>query len=220
MQPDHAYGRGGAGVMDGALNRVALSDESAIVGISVVDAGDGTGYNFGERGGALSGYVYFDADGNGARNSGDNGLTPVTVRLRGTTLAGSSVDKTARTSTAGFYSFDALPGTYTLEEIQPFGFVDGTTSIGTVNGNHLTLKGSRDAIDRARRTLDLLYEQARTGRGFSTGDVDGALQEAALQGQLFPSKTDGGKPSFEHVATRKRGPVKARNAAQDWSTGC
>ncbi len=87
--------------------------------------------------------------------------------------------------------------------------------IGTVNGNHLTLKGSRDAIDRARRTLDLLYEQARTGRGFSTGDVDGALQEAALQGQLFPSKSEGGKPSFEQVATRKRGPVKARNAAQD-----
>ncbi len=87
--------------------------------------------------------------------------------------------------------------------------------IGTVNGNHLTLKGSRDAIDRARRTLDLLYEQARTGRGFSTGDVDGALQEAAMQGQLFPSKSEGGKPSFEQIATRKRGPVKARNAAQD-----
>jgi len=87
--------------------------------------------------------------------------------------------------------------------------------IAAVNGNHVTLKGPREAVDRARRTLDLLYEQARTGKSFSTGDVDGALQEAALQGQLFPSKGEGAKPSFEHITTRKRGPVKARNAAQD-----
>jgi phosphate starvation-inducible PhoH-like protein len=87
--------------------------------------------------------------------------------------------------------------------------------IAAVNGNHLTLKGSRDAVDRARRTLDMLYEQAKAGRSFTTGDVDGALQEAALQGQLFPSRGEGAKPSFEQIATRKRGPVKARNAAQD-----
>ncbi len=87
--------------------------------------------------------------------------------------------------------------------------------IATVNGNHLTLKGSKEAVDRARQTLDLLYEQARAGRAFTTGDVDGALQEAALQGSLFPSKGDSGKLSFEQIVTRKRGPVKARNAAQD-----
>ncbi len=89
--------------------------------------------------------------------------------------------------------------------------------IATVNGNHLTLKGSREGVDRARRTLDLLYEQARSGRAFSKGDVDGALQEAALQGQLFPQAggVDGGKAAFETIVTRKRGPVKARNAAQD-----
>jgi phosphate starvation-inducible protein PhoH and related proteins len=87
--------------------------------------------------------------------------------------------------------------------------------IATVNGNHLTLKGSKEAVDRARQTLDLLYEQARAGRAFTTGDVDGALQEAAMQGSLFPSKDNSAKLSFEHVATRKRGPVKARNAAQD-----
>jgi phosphate starvation-inducible protein PhoH and related proteins len=87
--------------------------------------------------------------------------------------------------------------------------------IATVNGNHLTLKGSKEAVDRARKTLDMLYEQARAGRAFTTGDVDGALQEAALQGSLFPSKDNSDKLSFEHVATRKRGPVKARNAAQD-----
>jgi phosphate starvation-inducible PhoH-like protein len=89
--------------------------------------------------------------------------------------------------------------------------------IATVNGNHLTLKGSREGVDRARRTLDLLYDQAKVGRAFSKGDVDGALQEAALQGQLFPQAggAEGGKVGFETIVTRKRGPVKARNAAQD-----
>ncbi len=87
--------------------------------------------------------------------------------------------------------------------------------IATVNGNLLTLKGSKEGTDRARRTLEMLYEQAKSGRAFSTGDVDGALQEAALQGTLFPAKDASAKTSFEHVATRKRGPVKARNAAQD-----
>jgi phosphate starvation-inducible protein PhoH and related proteins len=89
------------------------------------------------------------------------------------------------------------------------------TVIATVNGNMLTIKGTREATDRARRTLELLYEQAKAGKAFSTGDVDGALQEAALQGSLFPSRLDAARVSFEHVATRKRGPVRARNAAQD-----
>jgi phosphate starvation-inducible protein PhoH and related proteins len=87
--------------------------------------------------------------------------------------------------------------------------------IATVNGNHITIKGSRESADRARRTLELLYDQARSGKSFSTGDVDGALQEAALQGTLFPPKADAPKLSFDQIVTRKRGPVKARNAAQD-----
>ncbi len=87
--------------------------------------------------------------------------------------------------------------------------------ITTVNGNHVILKGSPEGIDRARRTLELLYEQAKAGKAFSTGDVDGALQEAALQGQLFPAKADAARTAFDHIITRKRGPVRARNAAQD-----
>jgi phosphate starvation-inducible protein PhoH and related proteins len=87
--------------------------------------------------------------------------------------------------------------------------------IAVVNGNHVTIKGSKEIVERARLTLELLYEQAKQGKAFTTGDVDGALQEAALQGSLFPSKSDSVKTSFEQIVTRKRGPVRARNAAQD-----
>ena len=48
------------------------------------------------------------------------------------------------------------------------------------------------------------------------GDVDGAIQESGLQGTLFPPTTPlPGKGGFEQISTRKRGPVRARNAAQD-----
>jgi phosphate starvation-inducible protein PhoH and related proteins len=89
------------------------------------------------------------------------------------------------------------------------------TVIATVNGNHVSIKGSRENVDRARMTLELLYEQAKQGKAFSSGDVEGALQEVALQGSLFPNKADSGKLTFEQIVTRKRGPVRARNVAQD-----
>jgi phosphate starvation-inducible protein PhoH and related proteins len=89
----------------------------------------------------------------------------------------------------------------------------------TANGNHVTLKGAKDAIDQARRVLASLQERARPGRPVSRGDIDGAIQETVLQGTLFPQAQDNAKDSaraaFEQIATRKRGPVRARNLAQD-----
>ncbi len=84
-------------------------------------------------------------------------------------------------------------------------------------GNQVTLKGAPEICERARLVLQSLYERIKVGQAISVGDVDGAIQEGALQGMLFPSAAAGGdeKLAFEHVATRKRGPVRARNAAQN-----
>jgi phosphate starvation-inducible PhoH-like protein len=85
-------------------------------------------------------------------------------------------------------------------------------------GNHVVLKGSADATDKARHVLESLYDRVRNGAALTLGDVDGAIQESGLQGTLFPSVEEGpppGRPSFEQIATRKRGAVRARNAAQD-----
>jgi len=81
-------------------------------------------------------------------------------------------------------------------------------------GNHVTIKGIADACDHARRVLEALYLRVKQGQTISLGDVDGAVQEGALQGNLFP-KDEIGRTSFDQVNTRKRGPVRARNAAQD-----
>lgn len=84
--------------------------------------------------------------------------------------------------------------------------------IAHVNGNQVTIKGTPEAIEQARRILEGLYDRVRQGGAISTGDVDGMIQEQSMQGSLFP---EGAEPasSFEEIATRKRR-VRARNAAQ------
>ena len=84
-------------------------------------------------------------------------------------------------------------------------------------GNRVVIKGPTDVATRARLVLESLYERVRTEGAVTLGDVDGAIQESALQGSLFPQAevAAAGPARFEQIATRKRGPVRARNAAQD-----
>ena len=88
------------------------------------------------------------------------------------------------------------------------------------NGNQLVLRGTPDAAEQARRVLTTLYNQARTQGSLTLGDVDGAIEESASQGSLFPTAEarEPGTPAaggFEQLVTRKRGMVKARTANQD-----
>ena len=83
------------------------------------------------------------------------------------------------------------------------------------NGNHLTIKGSPEACHHARRVFENLYARVKQGQRVALGDVDGAMQEALLQGTLFPADDKVGRVTFGQIATRKRGAVRARNAAQD-----
>ncbi len=81
-------------------------------------------------------------------------------------------------------------------------------------GNHITIGGSRDACDAARRVLEALYEQALRGRDLAQGDVEGAIRAVIAQGSLFDFDPKLAKSAFEEINLRKR-PVRARTAAQD-----
>ncbi len=84
------------------------------------------------------------------------------------------------------------------------------------NGNHVVIKGAAEAVGHARRVLQILWERARAGQPASMGDVDGAIQECALQGNLFPKEAPPSpRSTFEQISTRKKGSVRARTAAQD-----
>src|SRR3954462_4548108 len=80
-------------------------------------------------------------------------------------------------------------------------------------GNQVTLEGSRDACERARRVLEGLYEQVKRGHDLTQGDVDGAIRLAIAQGSLFDFDA-AARPAFEEINVRKR-PVRARTSGQD-----
>ena len=111
---------------------VALDD--LIVGIGFNIIADARDYNFGERPSALSGHVFWDENGNGTREISETGLSPATLRLRGVDFNSQPVNKTTKTTFEGYYAFEALPGTYWIEQVQPFGYLNGLAIPGTLGG--------------------------------------------------------------------------------------
>lgn len=95
-----------------------------------------TGFSFGEvKASSIAGTVYIDTNNNGAKDTGENGIANVTVRLTGTDAQGESVSRTATTDASGNYIFaNLLPGTYRLVETQPSTFIDGIETVGTSGG--------------------------------------------------------------------------------------
>jgi phosphate starvation-inducible PhoH-like protein len=81
-------------------------------------------------------------------------------------------------------------------------------------GNHVTIEGTRDACELARRVLESLYERLKRGDELVQGDVDGAVRLALSQGSLFDFDPATARESFEEINLRKRR-VRARTQAQD-----
>jgi phosphate starvation-inducible PhoH-like protein len=81
-------------------------------------------------------------------------------------------------------------------------------------GNHVTLDGSRDAVEQARRVLESLTRTSSAARTSRPGDVEGAIRLAIAQGSLFDFDPAATRSDFEQINLRKR-PVRARTTAQD-----
>src|SRR5215217_7079053 len=81
-------------------------------------------------------------------------------------------------------------------------------------GNHVSLAGSRDGVEQARRVLEGLYDRLKRGDELVSGDVEGAIRLAIAQGSLFDYDPTTPRANFEEINLRKR-PVRARTAAQD-----
>src|ERR1019366_7757431 len=81
-------------------------------------------------------------------------------------------------------------------------------------GNHITIAGSRDGCDAARRVLEALYARGTQGHDLAQGDVEAAIRAVIAQGSLFEFDVRAAKSAFETINLRKR-PVRARTAAQD-----
>ncbi len=86
--------------------------------------------------------------------------------------------------------------------------------VANSRGNHVTLEGSREACEQARRVLENLYERLKNGDELVQGDVEGNIRLAMAQGSLFDFDPATARDSFEEINLRKRR-VRARTSAQD-----
>ncbi len=107
-----------------------------IINVVLAAGNVGVNYNFGELLPAdIGGFVYVDANHNGVKGPGDSPIPSTTITLTGTNDLGAITPIVTTTDSTGAYSFDNLrPGTYIVTETQPAGYIQGTNSIGTVNG--------------------------------------------------------------------------------------
>src|SRR3954466_3027917 len=71
-------------------------------------------------------------------------------------------------------------------------------------GNHITIAGTRDGCDAARRDLETLYAQAMQGHDLSQGEVEGAIRAVVAQGSMIQFDPKAPKSSFERTTLRKR----------------
>jgi hypothetical protein len=128
IQGKSALGSPGGTVLSNLVLAVNL-------GVGVV----GTNYDFAELGfSSLSGYVYLDANNNGAKDPGEAGISSVTVALLGTNDQG-PVNFTTTTAADGSYHFRGLrPGSYTIQETEPAGYVRGKNTLGWPGGTILS----------------------------------------------------------------------------------
>jgi len=82
---------------------------------------------------SLSGLVYADANQNCQVDSGETRLAGVTLRLLDSS---GNLVATAVTDSTGLYRFDNLrPGSYTIEQVQPADYFDGTQRSGSHGGD-------------------------------------------------------------------------------------
>jgi phosphate starvation-inducible PhoH-like protein len=86
--------------------------------------------------------------------------------------------------------------------------------VANSRGNQVTLEGTREACELARRVLEGLYERLKRGDELVQGDVDGAVRLALSQGSLFDFEPGTARESFEEINLRKRR-VRARTQGQD-----
>ncbi len=110
----------------------------------------------------ISGNVYedYNADKSEYDSSMDKQLGNVQIDLYRLNDAGKyELYATTKTDAKGHYSFDVDPGTYRVVEIQPEGYRDVTSFVGTINGefvgtqidvnelSNITLMGGQDSIE-------------------------------------------------------------------------
>ena len=119
------------------------SDASPLTVVLPTDSSEDLNADFGYyRLSSLSGFVYVDADNDGAIDATELAIPGVTVTLTGLDFTGAAVNLPTTTAPDGSYLFANLQPSgvagYTITETQPVDYDDGKDTIGTPGGNDTT----------------------------------------------------------------------------------
>ncbi|GHT21179.1 hypothetical protein FACS189419_01650 [Planctomycetales bacterium] len=134
-------GKNALGTVDGNTVGEFKPDPDAMTNIVLGSGQSGIEYNFAEnRKGTLSGFVYIDANEDGVKNDGEQGIQSVVLTLwvwSETEGKYIQTSKEATTNGAGYYQFEGLCPfkKYQILETQPTAYQDGDESVGTIGGN-------------------------------------------------------------------------------------
>ena len=179
--PEHLGTVGGSA--RGTANPGGVNDRFGAIALASEEAG--TDYDFGERGGQISGQVYVDSNGNGQHDAGEPPIAGVSLTLTGVSAGGLPVNITATTGADGQYLFDGvLPSDatgYTVVETQPVAYADGAETVGRLNGARTGTLAANDRI------AGLVYTGG-SGAGYDFGE-----QGASIGGSVFNDVNGNGR---------------------------
>ncbi len=131
--------------------------------------------------GTISGFVYQDQNDDGLKETGEPGISDVTLQLTGTDAAGTITPETTTTAADGSYSFGNLaPGTYKVTITQPNGYLPGLAT----QGNVTPIAGS--TVTGAIPGITISYN------GSSPNNDFGELLPGAVSGYVYQDANDDG----------------------------
>src|SRR6185312_5575892 len=133
---------------------------------------------------SIAGRVYNDDNNNGAIDSGETGISGVTLTLTGHDTFGNAVSRTVTSDSSGNYLIDNLEqadGTgYTITETQPSGYADGLETAGTA-ATGTPPGGTVSATVGSNTITAVVLDKNQTATGYNFGE----LRNNSLSGTVF-----------------------------------
>ncbi len=197
-------------------NGVVLNTPPGVEVIPVtVTNGNAPNNDFGKLlGSSLAGTVYYDANDNGSLDSGEQGVSGVTLTLTGTAQDGTAVNQTAVTDSNGNYQFTGLQqGNYTVTETPPSGYLDGAVTVGTAGGTQGTESVSNIQLPPGTNATSYNFGELKGGSlaGF-------VYLDANTNGVMDTGDTGIGNVALTLTGTDDHGNAVSQQATSD-STG-
>ncbi|MCC9609755.1 carboxypeptidase regulatory-like domain-containing protein [Blastopirellula sp. JC732] len=154
-----------AGTIGGTIVGAATNPGDKISAIELKWGDDGINYNFGEiKPVSISGYVYHDLDNDGVKETGEAGISGVTVQVINSVT---NQIFSVTTDNDGYYEVVGLPpGTYRIVETQPVLYTDGKDAAGTVGGS---TRGS--AVNPGDQINSISLVSGDTGINYNFGEI-------------------------------------------------